>query len=117
MSNYENSIVENIRNQYVERELTGVDKLTALDRRVKKPARIFAYIFGTVGSLVLGTGMCFAMKVIGDMMPLGILVGIVGIAMVSANYFIYDKMLSGRKRKYSAEILELSSGLLNDGDV
>lgn len=56
--------------------------------------------------------MCLAMQVIGNMMPLGIVIGVVGIAMVSANYFIYRAMLNARKRKYADEILALSDELL-----
>ena len=46
------------------------------------------------------------------MMPLGIVIGVVGIAMVSANYFIYRAMLNARKRKYADKILALSDELL-----
>ena len=83
MNNYETVKVEHIREQYAEKRVTKFDELKALDKRVKRPAEIFAYTFGVVGALVLGTGMCLAMKVIGDMMALGIVIGVVGIGMVS----------------------------------
>ena len=105
--------IEKIRASYGEKQSTKFDELKALDRRVKRPAKIFAYTFGAVSSLVLGTGMCLAMKVIGDSMALGIGVGVLGIALVSATYPIYKKILKGRKEKYSAQIMELSDGLLN----
>jgi hypothetical protein len=94
-------------------ERTKLDELKALDRKVKVPAEIFAYSFGTASSLVLGTGMCLAMKVIGDMMILGIGIGLVGIALVTANYFLYKKILKARKQKYAKKILQLSDALLN----
>ena len=63
-------------------------------------------------SLVLGTGMCLSMKVIGDgssaMMIVGIIVGIVGILGVSINYPIYRKLLESGKKKYAFEIMELA---------
>ena len=105
--------IEKIRASYGEKQSTKFDELKALDRRVKRPAKIFAYTFGAVSSLVLGTGMCLAMKVIGDSMALGIGVGVLGIALVSATYPIYKKILKGRKEKYSAQIIELSDSLLN----
>ena len=93
--------VEQIRDSYVEKGITKFDELKALDKRVKRPAEIFAYVFGSLSSLVLGTGMCLAMKVIGAglsfAMPLGIGVGILGIALVSVNYPIYQKILKSRK--------------------
>ena len=88
-----------------------------MDKKVKTPARAFAYALGTVGALTLGAGMSFAMKVIGGgwsiAMPLGIVVGCIGIAIVSGNYFLYKKVLANRKKKYSGEILALSEEILN----
>lgn len=114
MTIVENKEIEEIKAQYLPQERTKLDDLKALDRKVKRPARIFAYAFGTVGALVLGTGMCLAMKIIGGSMPLGIVIGIVGIAMVSANYGLYQKILNARKRKYAERIIQLSSSLLHE---
>lgn len=105
--------VEQIRTRYVEHEGTKLDELKRLDRKAKRPAEIFAYTFGIAGALVLGTGMCLAMKVIGDLMPLGIVVGCVGIVMVSVNYALYKKLLKRGKNKYGKQILELSDRLMN----
>ncbi|MDE6371993.1 MAG: dihydropteridine reductase [Clostridia bacterium] len=100
--------VNKIRDSYCEKPVTKLDELRSLDKKVKRPAKIFAYIFGVVGALVLGTGMCLAMKVLGDLMALGIVVGVVGIVMVSVNYLIYKQILKKRKSKYCRKILELS---------
>ncbi len=105
--------VERIKAQYAPVEKGKLDELKALDKKVRRPANIFAYTFGAVGALVLGAGMCLAMKIIGDLMPLGIAIGVVGIAMVSVNYALYKKLLTSRKRKYGKEILALSNQLLN----
>lgn len=106
-----------IRSQYEERGVTKMDELRALDKKVKAPANIFAYAFGTVGSLVLGTGMCLAMKVIGAALPfgvaLGVGVGIVGIGMVSVNYFIHGAILKTRRKKYSDQVMALTDELLD----
>ena len=114
MNNYEKLKVQHIREQYTEQKPTKLDELKKLDQQVKRPAEIFAYTFGTVGSLVLGTGMCLAMEVIGNVMALGIVIGVVGIGMVSVNYFLYKKMLASRKNKYANEILKLSDDLLKE---
>lgn len=113
MSNNEKQIVESIRAKYEESEVTKLDRLKSLDRRVRRPAEAGAYIFGSIGSLVLGAGMCLAMpEVIEGYMPLGIGVGLVGIVMVSVNYFIYKSNLKARRRKASAEIHRLSDEIL-----
>ncbi len=115
MNNSERQTVESIRAKYEERKETKLDRLKALDRRVKRPADAAAYIFGSLGALVLGVGMCLAMpEVIEGYMPLGIAVGVVGIAMVSANYFIYKAHLKSRRRRASAEIYRLSDEILGN---
>ena len=110
-------MVEKIRASYAEKEITKFDQLKELDRKVKRPAEVFAYVFGSISSLVLGTGMSLAMKVIGTTlsfaMPLGIGVGLLGILLVSINYPIYKKTMARRKRKYAKEIYALSDQLLN----
>ena len=50
--------IERIRASYVQREVTKLDELKKLDKKVKRPAQIFAYVYGSLSSLVLGTGMC-----------------------------------------------------------
>ena len=110
MSNNEKQIVEKIRARYEEKQTTKLDKLKSLDRRTKRPAEIFAYIFGSLGALVMGGGMCLCMpEVIEGYMPVGIGVGLVGILMVSFNFLIYRSYLNARRRKASAEIIRLSN--------
>ena len=74
---------EKIRSAYAPKDVqeSKFDQLKGLDRKVRRPAEIFAWVFGVIGTLVLGAGMCLAMEVIGSLMPLGIAVGVVGIAM------------------------------------
>lgn len=111
--NDQNEEIKKIRASYEPKKTTKLDELRALDAKVRRPAEKFAYAFGGVGSLVLGTGMCLAMKVIGNIMPVGIIVGLAGIAMVSANYFLYQKILQKRKRKYAEQIFKISDELVN----
>lgn len=113
MTNCEVKSIEKIRSRYEKKEMGKLDELKALDKRVKRPAETFAYIFGGVGALTLGTGMCLAMKVIGNMMIPGIVIGLMGIAMVSATYSLYKKILKSRRNKYAKQIFALTDELLN----
>ena len=106
-------IAQKLHTEYSEQKSSEVDKLCALDKKVKAPANVLAYTIGVLGALILGTGMCLAMKVIGDLMALGIVIGVLGIAIVSVNYPIYKLFLKSRKDKYSKEIIELSEQILN----
>ena len=105
--------IERIRASYEEKENTKLDELKDLDKKVKRPAQIFAYTYGSLSSLVLGTGMCLAMKVLGNSMALGIGVGVFGIALTISTYPIFKVILKRRKNKYAPKIFELSDSLLN----
>lgn len=117
-------IAQKIRTQYTEKETRELDALCALDAKVKHPANVFAYTFGTIGALTLGTGMSFAMGVIEagnyfgikigeNMMLPGIIIGLLGILMVSVTYPIYKKILNSRKKKFASEIIRLSEEIMN----
>ena len=117
MDKQDKQYVESILRDYEtdSKELTKVEKLRALDRSAKFMPRVFAYTFGVIGSLILGFGMCVAMGIIlQGLFALGIVVGLVGIAMVSVNYFIYKKLLMINKQKYAEDIKNLSNEILNN---
>lgn len=103
---------EQIANEYAPKDTSKVVALRKLDARAKLPATVFTYSLGVAASLVLGVGMCLAMKVIGSgttaAFVAGILIGLVGIAGVSVNYPIYKKLLAKGKQKYAFEIMELA---------
>ncbi|MBR7095593.1 MAG: dihydropteridine reductase [Clostridia bacterium] len=104
MKKNEKLLAAAIRAEYEEKPSGELEALRELDARVKRPAYAFAYSYGTVGALVLGTGMSLAMKVIGNAMVPGIAIGLVGIAVVSTTYSIYQKMLASRRQRYKGEI-------------
>ena len=113
-NNDQEFLVQKIRSQYTEKEHTELDELKALDAKVKKPANVFGYVYGSIGAIVMGAGMSLVMTDIGDMLGMsqtmlpGILVGIAGMAMALTTYPIYKKILTSRKKKYARQILELS---------
>ncbi len=117
-SNDQEFLVQKIRTQYTEKQHTELDELKALDRKVKKPANVFAYTYGTAGTIVMGAGMSLVMTDIGTILGLtaamvpGIAVGIVGLGMVLTTYPIYKKLLEGRRKKYAPQILALSEKLM-----
>ena len=107
-------MVEKIRSQYTEQEHTELDALKALDAKVKRPANVFGYTYGSVGAVVMGAGMSLVMTDIGAILGMtetlipGITVGIAGLAMSCTTYPIYKKILNSRKKKYAGKIMELS---------
>ncbi len=104
-------VAERIASEYMVKEESKVLALKKLDKKAKQSAIIFAYTFGSIMTLVLGTGMSLAMKVIGEgdlFFILGIVIGIFGIIGVSVNYPIYKKILKKSKEKYASDIITLA---------
>ena len=116
--NTDKIIAEKIASEYAPKTTSKLAALKKLDRKAKQPAEIFAYTFGIVSSLIMGTGMSFAMGVIGDKsitsMIIGIVVGLVGICGVSINYFIYKKLLAKGKLKYGSDITRLANEIASE---
>ena len=113
-------MVQKIRTQYTEKEHTKLDELKELDSKVKRPANVFAYIFGSIGAIIMGSGMSLVMTDIGEMIGIsdgitpGILTGIIGMFIVIVNYPIYKKMLGSRRKKYADKIVEISDKLMQE---
>ena len=113
-------MAQKIRTQYMEKEATELDALRELDAKVKRPANVFGYTFGSIAAIIMGAGMSLVMTDIGaiigitsTMIP-GIAIGVVGLAMALINYPIYKGILNSRKKKYGAEILALSEKIMNN---
>ncbi len=113
-------LVQKIRTQYTEKENTGLDELRALDAKVKRPASVFAWVFGSIGAVVMGGGMSLVMTDLADTVGVenpmlwGVIVGIVGMLMAIANYPIYKNILASRRKKYADKIVALSDKLMNN---
>ena len=113
-------LAQKIRAQYTERTTTELDELRKLDAKVKRPANVFAYVFGSLSAIVMGSGMSLVMTDIGAAIGItsalvpGIAIGVVGMALAIVNYPIYKGILSARKKKYGEEILALSEKIINN---
>ena len=115
-------LVQKIRTQYTEKEHTRLDELKALDNRVRRPAAVFAYVFGAVSAIIMGSGMSLVMTDIGTQLGMaetmvpGIAIGIAGLALAIVNYPLYKAVLHSRKRKYADQIIALSDKLMEGAD-
>lgn len=121
--NDKNFLVEKIRTQYTEKEHTELDALKELDRKVKRPANLFSYIFGSLSAIIMGAGMSLVMTDIGatigihqPMVP-GIAVGVVGLALMIVNYPVYKNLLHARRKKYADEIIALSDKIMSESEA
>jgi hypothetical protein len=113
---------EKIRSQYVAQKHTELDVLKALDAKVKRPARVFGYAYGTVGAIVMGAGMSLVMTDIGaalgleDSLVPGINLGVVGMVVALTTWPIYKRLLASRKKQYASQIMALSERIVKGGE-
>ena len=112
-------MAQKIRTQYMEKKTSELDALRKLDAKVKRPADVFSYVFGSISAIIMGAGMSLVMTDIGvtvgieNAMVSGIVIGIVGMLMAIVNYPMHKTILNRRKAKYGAEIIALSEKIMN----
>lgn len=117
MNNLDKVYAESVAKDYMPKETSKVRQLKKLDNKAKKPALITALSVGIIGTLIFGTGMCFAMGVLATgivAMIFGVILGIIGIAICIINYPLYLKLLQKGKSMYAYEILELAKEITEE---
>ena len=88
--------------------------------KVKRPANIFGYIFGSISAVIMGAGMSLVMtdiaQTVGIQNPMvsGIVIGVAGMLMAIINYPVYKRMLGARRKKYANKIVALSDKIMNN---
>ena len=95
-------------------------RLRRLDASVTKTAQAVALVFGVVGALILGFGMSLIMTDLSEILgtyqtialPLGIAIGIVGGALASLAYPIYNAIVKAKRKKLAPEIIRLADELM-----
>ena len=94
-----------------------MEQLRRLHNSAGKKAQTVAIALGTLGALILGTGMSLCMTDLGSAldhwaMVIGILVGILGLILVALAYPLYNRVLRKERQRIAPEILRLSEELL-----
>ena len=121
-STKEQAEVKRIREKYTSAP-KAEDKmayLRKLDASVTRTAQIVALIFGIVGAIILGFGMSIIMTDLSEFMGLsndmamivGIIIGIVGGALASIAYPIYNVIVKRKRKKIAPEIIRLTDELM-----
>lgn len=103
--------VEAIRKKYLPKEQDKMELLRKLDRSVEKKGTMTAIILGVIGALVMGTGMSCVMVFRGVFFVPGILIGIIGMALVGLAYPVYKKITQKERERMAPQILALTEEL------
>ncbi len=99
--------IQKIKEKYITtpKEKTDIAKLRELDKKVEYPGQIVSLILGVAGTLLLGGGMSLILEDIS--LVFGVILGIPGIAAISAAYPVYRAITVKRRKMFSSQVLEL----------
>lgn len=104
--------LKKIRQKYIPKEEDKMEQLLRLDRSVYEKSTMVSIILGVVGALTLGIGMCCAMVWQGMWFIPGIIIGIIGIGIVTLAYPVYNHVVKKERKKITPEILRLTDELM-----
>ena len=104
--------IKKIREKYLPKEADKMEQLRRLDESVTRKGTIVSLVVGIIGTLVMGFGMSCCMVWTDTMLILGIIVGVVGIAVLSAAYPLYNYVMKKEREKIAPEIIRLSDELM-----
>jgi len=104
--------IKKIREKYLPKEADKMEQLRRLDESVTRKGTIVSLVVGIIGTLVMGFGMSCCMVWTDTMLILGIIVGVVGIAALSAAYPLYNYVTKKEREKIAPEIIRLSDELM-----
>ena len=109
--------IQSIRQKYVPQEESKMDRLRALDARVTKKATMVSILVGVIGALLLGCGMSLIMSDFGTALgaaalPVGIIVGVIGMIPVALAYPVYNRTLKKEREKIAPQIIQLTDELM-----
>ncbi len=124
----EQAELKKIRDKYIaDTKPSETDKMAEirkLDASVTQGASIFALCVGIIGALILGFGMSLIMTDLKTMLALngitamivGIVIGLVGMALVLVAYPLYQYISEKKRKKVAPEILRLTEELMNENN-
>ncbi|MGM9681661.1 MAG: hypothetical protein ACI3XR_09175 [Eubacteriales bacterium] len=103
--------IHRIRKKYVTEE-DKMSRLRKLDAGVNEKATGVSMAVGIVGALIMGIGMCCATIWKGMWFFPGILIGLVGMAVLALAYPVYLKVLKKEREKIAPEVIRLADELM-----
>ena len=104
--------IKNIRKKYVVSEEDKMEQLRRLDASVTGRGTTTALIVGIIGTLLLGIGMCCCMVWQGTWFIPGVIIGVMGIAVLALAYPLYNLVTQKEREKIAPEIIRLTDELL-----
>lgn len=106
--------IQEIRKKYESKpsEVSPMDELRKLDRRVQQAGRIPSLLLGTASTLVMGLGMCCTMVWQSEWFIPGLVIGLAGMIGIAFAYPLNNRLVKKRREELSEQILKLTDELM-----
>ena len=108
----EQAEIKRIRSKYVPKEENKMEQLQRLDASATQKATMYAIIVGVIGALILGAGMSCCLVWTDALLIPGIVIGIIGMAVLAVAYPLYNRTLKKERERIAPEILRLTDELM-----
>lgn len=108
----EQAEIKRIRSKYTPKEENKLEQLQRLDASATQKATMYAIIVGVIGALILGTGMSCCMVRTDALLIPGIVIGVIGMAVLAVAYPLYNRTLKKERERIAPEILRLTDELM-----
>lgn len=121
---YSSSLQEEL--QDIKKKYTGqpedqqedqLELLRKLDKSSTKKATIVSVAMGAAGCLTMGIGMCCTMVWAAAMFLPGIIIGVIGIAMMAAAYPVYVRITKRERARIAPQVLDIIEKLSNEDQM
>ncbi len=103
--------IDKIRRKYIPKTEDKMELLRKLDKDVTKPGMMWAIMIGTIGCLIFGAGLSLAMVWTESLLIAGIVLGLIGLAIMALALPIYNKITAKERERIAPQILALTEEL------
>lgn len=104
--------VRKIREKYLPREESPMEQLLRLDKGAAQKGTALSLCAGTLGTMILGIGMCCCMVWGRALFVPGIVIGLLGLTGVCLAYPMYTRVTRQERLRIAPEVLRLTEELL-----
>lgn len=104
--------IDQIRQKYIPKESTKMDELRILDKKADMAGLVPALAAGILGILIFGTGMSCILVWTDTLLIPGIIIGIIGLALMGAAYPLNSMLVKKKRAKLAPQILKLTEELM-----
>ena len=108
----EQAEIKRIRSKYTPKEENKMEQLQRLDASASQKATTYAIIVGVIGALIMGAGMSCCMVWTDKLLIPGIVIGVIGMAVLAVAYPLYNRVLKKERERIAPEILRLTDELM-----